>query len=183
MNRYIAFLRAINVGGYRKIKMENLRNMFEEMGFENVQTYIQSGNVVFDSDKSDTMILSKSIEKKIESEFGHDVPVMIRTSKVLEKLINENPFDGKNEDPFRLYVTFFLEPPSPQKQKELIDLSSNIEKFDFVDGDLFSLIDKKTDQKVNFSNGYVEKIIGIPGTGRNWRTVNKMVEMSRRPAR
>ena len=58
------------------------------------------------------------------------------------------------------------------------DLSSEIEKFDFVDGNLFSLIDKKTDQKVNFSNGYVEKIIGIPGTGRNWRTVNKMFEIA-----
>lgn len=178
MNRYIAFLRAINVGGYRKIKMEDLRNMFEDMGFENVQTYIQSGNVLFDSNESDPSVLSQSIEQKIESEFGHDVPLMIRTPKALEKLISENPFKGKNEDPFKLYVTFFLEPPLLEKQQVLKNLSGQIEQFDFVDGDLFSLIDKKTDQKVNFSNGFVEKIIGIPGTGRNWRTVNKMVEMA-----
>lgn len=178
MNRYIAFLRAINVGGYRKVKMQDLRDMFENMGFENVQTYIQSGNVLFDSGESDPKVLSQSIEKKIESKFGHDVPVMIRTPNDLKKLINENPFDGENEDPFKLYITFFLEEPSSDKQKELKNLSSDIEKFDFIDGDLFSLIDKKTDQKVNFSNGYVEKIIGIPGTGRNWRTVNKMVEMA-----
>lgn len=178
MNRYIAFLRAINVGGYRKIKMQDLQQMFENLGFKNVQTYIQSGNVVFDSDESDPEFLSQSIEKQIDSQFGHDVPVMIRTPEDVEKLITANPFDGENEDPFRLYVTFFLESPSPEKQQELRDLSSDIEKFDFVDGDLFSLIDKKTNQKVNFSNGYVEKIIGIPGTGRNWRTVNKMVEMA-----
>jgi uncharacterized protein (DUF1697 family) len=148
-----------------------------------VQTYIQSGNVVFYTDESDENLLSQLIEEKIKTEFGHNVPVMIRTPGELEKLIEENPFDGENEDPFKLYVTFFLEPPSLKNQEELKNLSSDIEKFDFVGGDLFSLIDKKTDQKVNFSNGYVEKIIGIPGTGRNWRTVNKMVKMSRRPAR
>lgn len=178
MNRYIAFLRAINVGGYRKIKMQDLREMLEKMGFENVQTYIQSGNVLFDSDESDPTALSQSIEKEIESEFGHEVPVMIRTPRDLKKLISENPFNDQLEDPFKLYVTFFLETPSSEKQQELKDLSSDIEKFDFVDSELFSLIDKKTDQKVNFSNGFVEKIIGIPGTSRNWKTVNKMVEMA-----
>lgn len=178
MNRYIAFLRAINVGGYRKIKMQDLREMFENMGFGNVQTYIQSGNVLFDTDESDPTALTHSITKKIESEFGHEVPVMIRTPKHLNKLINKNPFHDKHEDPFKLYVTFFLGSPSPEKQQDIRDLSSDIEKFDFVDGDLLSLIDKKTDQKVNFSNNYVEKVIGIPGTGRNWRTVNKMLKMA-----
>lgn len=178
MNRYIAFLRAINVGGYRKIKMDDLRNMFESMGCENVQTYIQSGNVVFDSDESDSTLLSQSIEKEIESEFGHDVPVMIRTPNDLKKLISENPFDSKNKDPFKLYVFFFLQAPPLEKQQKLKELSSDIEKFDFVDGDLFSLIDKSTDQKVNFSNSFVEKLFGIPGTNRNWKTVNKMLEMA-----
>ncbi len=178
MKTYIAFLRAINVGGYRKIKMSDLRKILVSMGFQNVRTYIQSGNVVFDSDKSDPTLLSQSIQEKIESEFGHEVPVMIRTREQLITLIKNNPFDGKNEDPFRLYITFFLEPPSPEKQKKLVDQSNDIEMFEFVNGDLFSLIDKITDQKVNFSNGFVEKIIGIPGTGRNWKTVNKMIELA-----
>lgn len=178
MKRYIAFLRAINVGGYRKIKMQGLRELFENMGYENVQTYIQSGNVVFDSDESDPILISQSIEGMIKGEFGHVVPVIIRTPEYLGKLINNNPFEGENKDPFRLYITYFLKTPSKEKQEELISLSSDIEKFDFVEGDLFSLVNKKTDQKVNFSNGFVEKIIGIPGTSRNWRTVNNMVEMA-----
>lgn len=181
MTTFIALLRAINVGGYRKIKMKNLRSMFETMGFENVRTYIQSGNVIFDSEENDSELLSESITKQIKSDFGHDVPVMIRTRDELKNLIDKNPFDGQNEDPIRLYVTFFLEIPTAEKQEELTSLSSDIEKFDFVNGDLFSLIDKKTDQKVNFSNSYVEKIIGIPGTGRNWRSVNKIFDMASRP--
>ncbi len=178
MEKYIAFLRAINVGGYRKIKMQNLRDMFEAMGFEHVETYIQSGNVIFDSDETDPTVLSQSIEQQIESEFGHDVPVMVRTREQLENLIKNNPFDGQEDKRFKLYVTFFLETLPKEKQQELKSLSSDIEKFDFVNGELFSLIDKTTDQKTNFSNNFVEKMIGIPGTGRNWRSVNKIYEMA-----
>lgn len=178
MNRYIAFLRAINVGGYRKIKMHDLREMLENMGFRNVQTYIQSGNIVFDADESDPTVLSQTIEKQINSKFGHDVPVMIRTPEELKNLIEKNPFEGDDEDPFKVYVLFFLKPPSKEKQQKLKDLSSDIERFEFVDGDLFSLVNKKTEKKVNFSNGFVEKVIGIPGTNRNWRTVNKMLDMA-----
>lgn len=181
MITYIALLRAINVGGYRKIKMADLRDMFEKLGFENVQTYIQSGNVIFDSDETDSDQLSQSIKKQIKSDFGHDVPVMIRTRDELKTLIESNPFEGQDEDPFMLYVTFFLETPPQEKQHELMSLSSKIERFEFLNGELFSLIDKKTDQKTNFSNGYVEKITGIPGTGRNWRSVNKIFEMASRP--
>lgn len=181
MNTYIAFLRAINVGGYRKIKMKDLREMLEKMGLKNVRTYIQSGNVVFDSDESDPKILETSIEQQILSDFGHDVPVMIRTDKQLQELIDKNPFEAKEVDPFKLYVTFFLETPPQKKQEELISLTSDIEKFTFLNGDLFALIDKKTIKKVNFSNAYIERIIGIPGTNRNWKTVNKMVEMASKP--
>lgn len=177
MKRYIALLRAINVGGYRKIKMQDLREMFEKMGFKNVQTYIQSGNVIFDSDESDPKLLGQSIEEKIHSDFGHQVPVMIRTRERLKNLIHSNPFDGQDEDPFMLYVTFFLEIPAKEQQQELKALSSDIETFDFVNGDLFSLIDKTTEEKTNFSNNFVEKMIGIPGTGRSWRSVNKIYEM------
>lgn len=167
MTKYIALLRAINVGGYRKIKMENLREMFGNMGFKNVQTYIQSGNVIFDSDVKDVRSLSLSIENEIKHKFGHDVPVVIRTRDELSSLIIKNPFDGENEDPFRLYITFFLDTPAKQKQSELQELSTSVETFEFVNGDLFSLVNKKTDQKVLFSNSFIEKTIGIPCTGRN----------------
>ena len=178
MNRYIALLRAINVGGYRKIKMDDLREMFESMDFENVQTYIQSGNVIFDSNVKNKKSLSQSIEKKIEQQFGHEVPVIIRTRDELKLLITQNPFYGENEEPFRLYLTFFLDTPSEEKQGELQKLNSSLEKFSFVNGDLFSLIDKKTDQKIRFSNSYIEKTIGVPCTSRNWRSVNKIFEMA-----
>lgn len=178
MNTYIALLRAINVGGYRKIKMQDLRDMFEKMGFENVQTYLQSGNIIFESNVEVITKLSQTIEEQIKTDFGYEVPVMIRTREDLKHLINYNPFEGQIEDPFRLYVTFFLETPPKEKQQELKNLSTDIEKFEFLNGELFSLINKKTDQKPNFSNNYVEKIIGIPRTGRNWRSVNKIFDMT-----
>lgn len=183
MKKYIALLRAINVGGHRKIKIQDLRDMFETMGFDHVQTYIQSGNVIFDSDENDPKKLSQSIEEQIKSDFDHEVPVMIRTHGQFKNIIDQNPFDGQSDDCFKLYITFFLETPSNEKQQELKDLSNDIEIFDFVNGELFSLIDKKTDQKVNFSNNFVEKIAGIPGTVRNWKSVNKIFEMANNPAR
>lgn len=152
--------------------------MFVKMGFESVLTYIQSGNVIFDADENDPKSIGKSIEEQIQSEFGHDVPVMIRTREELKNLIDQNPFDSREEDPFMLYVTFFLENPPEEKQEKLKALSSDIEQFEFLDGDLFSLIDKKTDLKIKFSNNYIEKIIGVPATGRNWRSVNKIYEMA-----
>lgn len=177
MTTYIALLRAINVGGHRKIKMKDLRGMFNSMGFKNVKTYIQSGNVIFSTSETDMEKLAGFIETEIESRFGHDVPVMIRTQRQFEKLILRNPFEGREKDPFRLYVTFFRETPPDEKQNELMDLSSDTEIFEFTDGELFSLINKKSGKKEMFSNNFVEKVCGISGTSRNWNSVNKILDL------
>jgi uncharacterized protein (DUF1697 family) len=177
MNTFIALLRAINVGGHRKIRMDDLSEMFTSLGYENIKTYIQSGNVIFSSPERDVKKLAESVETEIETGFGHDVPVMIRTQKQFEKLINRNPFEGRDKDPFRLYVTFFKETPPDTKQNELKNLSSDTEIFDFVEGELFSLINKKTGKKEMFSNNFVEKVCGTPGTSRNWNSVNKILDL------
>lgn len=178
MKTYIALLRAINVGGHRKIKMADLRNMFESMGFEEVKTYIQSGNVVFKSTLNDTEKLADSIEKEIEKVFGHDVTVMIRTPDDFEALLKKNPFDGMDEDPYRLYITFFRKRISAEIQLKLTEKSNEFEKFEFMNGELFSLINKKSGQKVMFSNQFVEKSTGFPATIRNRNSVTKILALA-----
>lgn len=177
---YIALLRAINVGGYRKIKMADLRAMFSSMGFKNVTTYIQSGNVVFNSDLSQPEQLSQSIEEQIQKSFGHEVVVIIRTLQQLEELLDKNPFKGQNNDPYKLYVTFFQTKPSSKIQNLIRNLSNSIENYQFYNGELFSLIDKKTDQKVLFSNNYIEKKASISGTTRNWKSVGKILHLAKK---
>jgi uncharacterized protein (DUF1697 family) len=180
MNSYAALLRAINVGGRRKILMTDLRELLTRMGLIGVTTYIQSGNVVFTSHISDAEELGLYIEESLKTGFGHDVAVMIRTREQLEKLVGNNPFETQLRNPYMLYVTFFREFPSPALQKKIEMLSNEYEVYNFVNGELFSLIDKKTDKKVHFSNNFVEKTAGVQGTTRNWNSVIKILDLSRK---
>lgn len=179
MTTYTALLRGINVGGHRKIKMADLRHMLTSTGLKNVRTYIQSGNVIFQSDEIDPNVLSNSIKEQVKNIFSHDVTVIIRTPDQLASLIAINPFEARNQDPYMLYVTFFQQEISNKKQKEIESLSNDIESYQFDYGDLFSLIDKQTDKKGLFSNNYIEKMSGVASTTRNWKTVNRIFELSK----
>ena len=94
---YIALLRGINVGGHRKLKMADLRTIISDMGFENVQTYIQSGNVVFEASEIDTDELSRKIKLQVETTFGYEVPVIIRTAAVLKSILANMPSRKKRD--------------------------------------------------------------------------------------
>lgn len=176
MTRYIALLRAINVGGYRKIKMEDLREMFASMRFQNTATYIQSGNVVFDAPESEGEQLAGRIEKQIDETFGHDVPVLVRTVEEMRAILDRNPFDDK--DGWMLYVTFLYDRPPGDKIRELEEQSGEIEKFRIEEREVYSFVDKQTDKKPNFTNGFIEKHFGMHATSRNLRTVNKILELA-----
>lgn len=178
MTTYIALIRAINVGGHRKIKMKDLRKMFMSMGFENVKTYIQSGNVVFSSPETDSAKLAGNIESEILNHFGHDVDAIIRTPEHFKVLTESNPFRKELAPPFMLYVTFFKKSIPKARQQEFITISNDIEEYKFTNGELFSLINKKSGQKELFSNNYVEKIAGVSGTTRNWNSVMKITALA-----
>lgn len=177
MNKYVALFRAINVGGHRKVKMALLREMFSSMGFGNVTTYIQTGNVVFHSGLTDPEAIGRSVEESVKKTFGFEVAVIIRTRGQLEALVRQNPFGGRDREPYMLYVTFFQKPLSAELQKKITELTNDYEFYQFQNGELFSLIDKKTDQKVLFSNNYVEKLAGTPGTTRNWNSVKNILAL------
>ena len=114
-------LRGINVSGHKKIRMEELRGQYEALNLSNIETYVQSGNVVFDSTESDPTILAESIKAQIHKSFGYTVPVFIRDSYDFKRIINSNPFlIERNEDPARLAVIFLQGVPEKSKLDLLV---------------------------------------------------------------
>ena len=174
--RYVALLRGINVGGRNKIKMEKLRDMFSSLDFENVKSYIASGNVAFDTRKLNNLKLAEKIAKAIEKEFSLAIKVLVRSRSEIEKIIENNPFEGQYENEKDLHV-FFLDEEVPKEKRELL-LSNNSEKEKFAvqDLEIFVLL------KVGFleslvGKSYIDKKLKIPTTARNWRTVKKIAEL------
>ena len=118
---YISMLRGINVGGHKRIKMDRLRQSFEALGFEQVQTYIQSGNVVFKAGKvSAVRIVQKNRERESSADFGFSASVISRTSDEIDKTIANNPFLNKSGiDPDKLHVMFLSEAPTAGRSEEV----------------------------------------------------------------
>src|SRR5436309_80606 len=105
-------LRGINVSGHKTIKMQDLRTICNKLGYRNVQTYVQSGNIVFETRKGTPPDLSKQISKAIQNVYGFDVPAFTRTLMEMQRIISANPFlKEKNIDRSRLHVTFLSETP------------------------------------------------------------------------
>ena len=123
--KYVAFLRGINVSGHKIIKMKELTKAFINTGYSNVKTYIQSGNVIFESTKKKSETLAEEIHKLILKSFGHDVEIIVRTSKEIEDIIKSAPFKKKDLDSGKkLYVTFLKENLSAENIKLLKSLSN-----------------------------------------------------------
>ena len=178
--KYISILRGINVSGQKKIKMSDLKTLYEEQGFENIITYIQSGNVIFDStSKLDTEGLKKVIEKAIEEKYAFHVPVDIRTNQDLEQIVNNCPYEeAKEEDNgTKILVTFFQSAPSNQKQKLLLEYVKSPERLTFRGSEVY-LYCPNGYGKSKLTNTFLEKKLGISATTRNWKSVKKLHELS-----
>lgn len=182
MTVYIALLRGINVSGQKIIKMEHLRAVFEEMQFTQVRTYIQSGNVVFEAEEQDTSLLEKKIEQKIEQVYSFQVPVMVRTSRELELVVEQNPIDitelSANE---KIYVSFLSQEPNAEAVQVLESFESDIDDFHVHGREVYILIRAGYGESL-FSNNFLEKKLKVSATTRNWATVNKLIAMSALPA-
>ncbi|MCW9705579.1 DUF1697 domain-containing protein [Fodinibius salsisoli] len=176
MPKYIALLRGINVGGHRKVKMKALRALFGSMGFKNVATYIQSGNVVFDAPKTEVNRLSNTIKQQIEDQFGYDVPVIVRTAANLEKVLKNMPFE--KQEGWKRYITFLSEEPDESHKQKLEAQSSNIEIFKLGNKVVYAQVDKQTSAKPKFSSNFIQQQLNIPATNRNLRTINKILDLA-----
>lgn len=178
MIEYVAFLRGINVGGKNKIKMETLRELFAAQGFSDVKTYINSGNVIFKTSETNEDILVTKIETGIENKFSLKIKVMLRRIEELADIIKNNPFAGQFDDDKNLHV-FFLDAPVPNEKRILL-LSNNNENEQFAvcGREIFCLLRRSVLNSL-MGKDYIGKKLKLNATARNWRTVNKILEMSR----
>ena len=168
MARYIAFLRAINVGGHI-VKMDRLRGLFEELDFENVETFIASGQVIFETGITDVSRLEAKIEKHLRSALGYDVATFIRTAAQLRKIAGLAEDDGRV-----LYVAFTRKKPGAASVARLLEFNSDVDAFEVHGTEVFWYT-RKTFSESNFSGALLEKIIGMPATVRNVNTVNRLI--------
>jgi uncharacterized protein (DUF1697 family) len=174
--KYVALLRGINVGGKNMIKMETLRATFESLGYENVKSYINSGNLVFETRKTDDRKLAKTIHDAIQKDFGFDISVMVRSMKEIEEIVKNNPFDGQFDNHKYLHV-FFLDSELSNGQRELIDSITNENERIEVHGRTLYCLLKISIIDSAVGKGIIDKKLKIPATGRNWRTIQKIAEL------
>lgn len=172
MTRYVAFLRAVNVGG-RQVKMEVLRALFEQAGFKNVKTYIQSGNVIFDAG-SNSAALEPKIERMLSKNLGFEVPACIRSITEVQAVLDNNPYPGIVPDKdLQIYIAFLQTIPGGQAAAVLETMQSDIETYRMNGREVYVLM-KKNMGAPPFSNNYLEKKLGLVATTRNLATVQKI---------
>ncbi len=177
MKKRIAILRGINVGGKRKLPMADLKALLTQLNFSNVITYIQSGNVVFDTeqDLSDEA-LSQLLEKDIANTFQLDVPVIIRSPEALKSAVETNPF-LKDADIAQLHLTFLSTEPANNLAQEIATIDFAPDQFHIQGNDVFIQCEGKYHQ-TKLSNTFFEKKLKVKATTRNWKTVMKLLELS-----
>lgn len=174
--KYAAFLRGINVGGKNKVKMETLREICASIGLENVKTYINSGNVIFETANSDDKKIAEKIEKAIEKEFALHIKTIVRSISEMEEIIENNPFDGQFENDKDLHVFFLDEELSDEKRKMLLSNNNENEKFAVRGREIFYLLQGSFSDSL-MGKDYIGKKLKVSATARNWRTVNKVLEL------
>ena len=178
MMTYIAMLRGINVGHGKVVKMERLRTLFATLGFGEVRTYVQSGNVVFQSERKSSAELTRTIEAKIQRDFGFTVPVLIKTSTELAQIVRDNPLlKVKGIDVSKLHVTFLSNAPPKTAAKALEDLATTRERFRILNREIY-LYCPDGYGKSKLANNTIEKKCSLVATTRNWRTVSALLKMA-----
>ncbi len=178
-NTYVTLLRGINVGGHKIIKMDQLRKAFEGLEFEDVATYVQSGNVVFKSPKKASADLSKKIEEMLLRQFSMSVPVIVRTVEEVDDVLRNNPFlKERGLDVTRLHVTFLSHTPEKTAMKGLDAIASGPDRFRCRGQEIY-LYCPNGFGGTKLSINAFEKVLAVGATTRNWNTVNKLYEMAR----
>lgn len=173
MPRFIAFLRAINVGGHI-VKMDHLRQLFESLGFSNVETFIASGNVVFETRSQNAQALEKKIEQRLREALGYEVVTFIRTEAALAEIANYQPFQESDlAAAVALNIAFLAEKLDDKSKQRLLALRTEIDDFHVHEREVYWLCRQKQSGST-FSNAVLEKALGRRATFRGVNTVKKM---------
>ena len=178
MGVIVSMLRGVNVGGHNQIKMEALRALYESLGLRDAQTHVQSGNVVFRTKERNLAALAKRIENAIERSFGFRPAVIVRTTSELKSAIARNPFAKRpGIDPRKLLVTFLADDPSAEAREQALKINADPEEL-FIDGRHVYIYFPNGMARPKLSWSEIGKMLGTSGTGRNWNSVTKLLEIA-----
>jgi uncharacterized protein (DUF1697 family) len=174
--RHIVLLRGINIGSRNRIAMPKLRDALAEAGFGDVQTYLQSGNVVLTSTANPETVAQKC-EKLIEERFGFDIAVVVRSRAELASVVKLNPLAKVAKDPKRYQVTFLAKKLSPKVVRELKEAAADSEQVVVSGREVFAW-HPKTIARSRLWNRLAGKGLGVTATSRNWTTVEALLELA-----
>jgi uncharacterized protein (DUF1697 family) len=174
----ISMLRGINVGGHNVIKMDALRALYESLGMLGAQTYVQSGNVVFRTNERNTVRLAKKIQDGIEKNFSCKPEIILRSAAELEETIARNPFAKRRDiEPGKLLVLFLANEPNSEGRKKVLAIKTDPEELHMSGREVYIYFPNGMG-KTKFPWAKIDKLLGTAGTGRNWNSVNKLLEMA-----
>jgi uncharacterized protein (DUF1697 family) len=174
----ISMLRGVNVGGHNKIKMDALRALYESLKLRDARTHIQSGNVIFRTGERDLSRLAKRIEDEIERNYGFRPDVILRTSTELKDVIAKNPFAKRRGiEPSKLLVTFLASDPGQEAREQVLKIKTDPDELRIDGRELYTYYpDGMARPKLSWA--VIEKTLKTRGTGRNWNSVTKLLEMA-----
>ena len=172
MTKYVAFLRAVNVGGTKIIKMDELRKLFDSFGHRNVETFIQSGNVIFDA--KDSRTLEAKLENQLEKALGYKTEIFLRSVEEVDRITKQHRLEPRENE--TLHVVFLKSEPEKSQIESLKQYNSAADEFAVVGREVYNLRHDR-DRSI-FSNSFIEKIFGT-ATTRNMTTVRKILEKYR----
>ena len=176
MRTYIALFRGINVGGNNRLPMKDLVAALENLGCQDVATYIQSGNAVFRSEEADGSLLSERIRAAIGEIHGFEPRVLVLGSEEMKRMVRSNPFPEAESEPRTLHVYFLAAEPERPDLDALEEIKGDRERFVLSESVFYLHAPDGIGRSSLAANA--EKLLGVPTTARNWRTVRKVVEMT-----
>lgn len=176
MTTYIAFLRGINVGGHNRMKMDDLRELCASLGLQEIRTYIQSGNAVFEAADADASALRDDLVGAILDRFGYDVTAMVLTKEELLAVVDGQPFESSEDDATRRYATFLHDEPDEGAVQRLLAAESSAETFAMDGRVVYSRLKKDELGSGRFTD--VGGVLGMPATRRAWNVVERVLELA-----
>lgn len=173
--RSIALLRGINVGGKHSLPMKELAALFGKAGAMDVETFIQSGNVVFGAAAGEAAGIVAEVQRGIRAKFGFEAPITLRSAADLAKIVKGNPYVGK--EPASLHVAFLREKPAPALAKSLLNPGVDGEEFRLKGSEIYLCFPKGL-AKTKVTNAYLDSKLKTISTLRNWRTTLALLELA-----
>jgi uncharacterized protein (DUF1697 family) len=175
MNKYIALLRGINVGGHKKVPMAELRELLTESGLENVSTYIQTGNVFFQTPESNILALENSIHKSIMDHFGFEVSVLVKTRQDLQRIFDACPFSDEKKK--KSYFTILHNIPTAELVEDASKKVYEGEEYLIINDCIYYFCEKGYG-KAKFNMNLFERKLNTASTSRNYNTMVKLLSLS-----